>query len=111
VADPSSLQAHCFAALEQALARTREMPWQQHCRVWLYRGKEKPLSAHEIEMAVPMSPGQLEIKVAAIHKFQSVLQDELEAATRNREDARRYDSLGMAEYEAIEAFQRWHRRS
>lgn len=107
VADPSSLQALCFEALVRALRECREKPWIQNCRLWLYRGREKPLEPHEIDMAVPMSPGQLESKIASILKFQSIGPDELESSSRNRRDAVTYDKLGMAEYEAIEAFQRW----
>ncbi len=106
VADPSSLQALCFRAFEQALP---EDGWLDGCRVWLYRGKEAPLAAHEIDMAVPMSPDQLALKSQSLRKFQSINADELETPERNRETAREYDRLGMAEYEGIEAFQRWRR--
>lgn len=107
VADPSSLQALCFEALVRALRLSGDKPWLQNCRVWLYRGREKPLEPHEIDMAVPLSPGQLEAKLAAVRKFQSIRADEIDSASRNRQDAITYDELGMAEYEAIEAFQRW----
>lgn len=106
VAEPTSLQALCFRALQEAWDRSRLDPWTRECRVWLYRGKEKPLADHEIDMAVPMSPIQLERKLNAIRKFQSIRQDEWEAAALNKRNAASYDSLGMAEYEAIEAFQR-----
>jgi glucosamine-6-phosphate deaminase len=62
-------------------------------------------------MAVPMSPDQLEQKVEAIRKFMSTSDDDLSAPTRNREIAAEYDALGMAEYEAIEAFCRWGNQS
>lgn len=107
VADPSSLQSLCFQALSGALEQTEDADWRKDCWIWVYRGKEKPLEAHEIDMAVPMSPDQLLRKVGAIHKFQAIRQEELEAAEGNRAIAKRYDKLGMAEYEAIEAFQRW----
>ena len=57
-------------------------------------------------MAVPLSPIQLERKLNSIRKFQSIRQDEWEAAALNKKNASSYDSLGMAEYEAIESFQR-----
>lgn len=107
VAEPTSLQALCFRALREAWAREGNGEWAGHCRVWLYRGKERPLADHEIDMAVPLSPIQLERKLNAIRKFQSIRQDEWEAATLNQKNAANYDSLGMAEYEAIESFQRW----
>lgn len=106
VADPSSLQAHCYNALSQALEKASKSKWRDNCWVWGYRGKEKALEPFEIDMAVPMSPGQLERKKASIHKFQSIREDEIEAPKTNRQNARNYDLLGMAEYEAIEAFQR-----
>jgi glucosamine-6-phosphate deaminase len=34
---------------------------------------------------------------------------EKEAPESSRENARLYDALGLAEYEAIETFQRWRR--
>ncbi|RFC47636.1 MAG: glucosamine-6-phosphate deaminase [Verrucomicrobia bacterium] len=107
VAEPTSLQALCFRALREAWILKDNGEWSGHCRVWLYRGKERPLADHEIDMAVPLSPIQLERKLNAIRKFQSIRQDEWEAATLNQKNAANYDSLGMAEYEAIETFQRW----
>ena len=64
------------------------------------------MKSYEIEMAVPMSPEQLDLKRDAIRKFQSISQDELDSSARNQTTAKRYDQLGMAEYEAIESFQR-----
>ena len=34
---------------------------------------------------------------------------EKDAPESNRQNARNYDSLGLAEYEAIESFHRWKR--
>ena len=78
-----------------------------NCNVWLYRGRDRPFEAHEIDMAIPMSPDQLDQKIEAIRKFMSVNDADLNATSRNQEIAAAYDALGMAEYEAIEAFQRW----
>lgn len=103
VADPSSLQFLCFRSVAETIAAGQAGDWFQDCRVWIYR----PLEAHEIDMAVPMSPDQLAKKYDGIRKFQSIQADELESPERNRETAREYDGLGMAEYEGIEAFQRW----
>ena len=46
-------------------------------------------------------------KVEAIRKFASINDADLNATARNKETAAAYDALGMAEYEAIEAFRRW----
>ena len=102
--DPSSPQAIAFRAFSGAwLARGG-----RDCNVWLYRGRDRPFEAHEIEMAVPMSPDQLDQKVEAIRKFMSINDADLNATSRNQEIAKTYDALGMAEYEAIEAFRRWN---
>ena len=106
LADPSALQTLCYRSIEQALEELKDDPWSDDCRVWLYRGKESEMKSYEIEMAVPMSPEQLDLKRDAIRKFQSISQDELDSSARNQTTAKRYDQLGMAEYEAIESFQR-----
>ena len=79
------------------------------CSLWLYRGKERALEPHEIDMAVPMSPLQMEKKENALNRFGALSSLEKEAPETNRDNARHYDSLGLAEYEAIETFQRWRR--
>jgi glucosamine-6-phosphate deaminase len=86
--------------------------------VWLYRGAWAEWNVDEIEMAVPMSPDQVMRKRLGIFKHQSqkdgvVYQgsDSREfwqrAEERNRATAERYNRLGLAEYEAMEAFVRW----
>lgn len=104
--DPSSPQAIAFRAFAGAWA-ARSEAGTPDCKVWLYRGRDRPFAAHEIDMAVPMSPDQLDQKVEATRKFMSINETDLTAASRNQETAKIYDALGMAEYEAIEAFRRW----
>jgi glucosamine-6-phosphate deaminase len=107
LADPGSVQGMAWAAFRQAWTDRAHAPWRAHCRVWLYRGPQKEYEPHDIDMAVPLSPDQLAHKLAAAQKFQThALPDQLDGE-RNRTTARRYDALGMAEYEAIEAFRRW----
>ncbi len=107
LADPSSVQGMAFAAFRQAMSERATAPWHAQCRVWLYRGHQHEFEPHEIQMAVPMSPDQLAHKLAAAQRFQThVLPDQLDGE-RNRATARKYDALGMAEYEAIEAFRQW----
>jgi len=108
--DPSSVQSLCFRAFSKAWFGCKEdadVDWQNHCYVWLYRGKDNPMAAHEINMAVPMSPDQLDEKREAIHRFQSIGEDVFDGSPGNQAIAVKYDKLGMAEYEAIEAFERW----
>jgi glucosamine-6-phosphate deaminase len=106
--DPSSNQAICFQVLSSALESLENGDWYANCNVWLYRGRDRPYEAHEIEMAVPMSPDQLQQKVDAIRKFMSTSDDDVSAPARNQEIASTYNDLGLAEYEAIEAFRKWH---
>ncbi len=105
--DPSSPQALSFKAFSGAwktMPKGDEVPAPS---VWLYRGRDRSFEAHEIDMAIPMSPDQLDQKVEAIRKFMSINDADLNASARNQELAAAYDALGMAEYEAIEAFRRW----
>ena len=116
--DPSSLSAVCFEIISRALAATRSDPWRPDCRVWLYRGLERHWEPAEIEMAVPLSPVELEQKIQAIyhHKSQrsqrpsgaqSADESWQRAEHHNQAIAQDYDRLGLAQYEAMEAFQRW----
>ena len=95
--------------------------WYRDCEVWLYRGAWQEWAPHQIEMAVPLSPSELDRKRAAIFKHESQKDRALfpgpdmrefwqRAEQRNRETARLYDRLGLAEYEAIEGFVRWDAR-
>ncbi|MFH1498641.1 MAG: glucosamine-6-phosphate deaminase [Verrucomicrobiota bacterium] len=115
--DPSSVGAVCFEILRAALAAAGA-EWRRDCRVWLYRTPDKAWSAHEIDMAVPLSPAQLARKVQAIYQHKSQRSQTpatgpgLHEAWQQAEAAARgiaadYDALGLAEYEAIEAFRRW----
>lgn len=108
IADPSSVQSNCFVSLTHALEKmaSADEGWRKQCRAWWYRGKETALGVHEIDMAVPMSPDQVALKAKASRKFQSISIDESLATEPNLETAIAYDALGMAEYEAIEAFER-----
>lgn len=116
--DPSSVAAVCFDLVRRALSEVAGEPWFPDCRVWLYRGVETPWEAAEIDMAVPFSPLELTQKVQAIYQHRSQRSHtavapglrELwqQAEQQNRALAVTYDRLGLADYEAIEAFQRWH---
>lgn len=90
----------------------------EDCRVWLYRGAWQEWDINDIDMAVPISPGELLRKRKAIFKHQSQKDTALfpghdprefwmRAEDRNRATAKLYDALGLAEYEAIEGFKRF----
>jgi glucosamine-6-phosphate deaminase len=117
--DPHGTHIVCFNIILAALTTLRKTEsWAQDCWLWMYRGAWHEFPAHEIEMAVPLSPQELEKKKYAIFKHQSQKDravfpgdDSREfwkrAEDRNRETAKAYDDLGLSEYEAMEAFVRW----
>ena len=77
---------------------------------------EMPEGKLLLEMAVPMSPEEFGDKREAILKFHSQMQDApfrtgtdgklswQRSIERNRDLAEKYQQLGLATYEAIEAF-------
>lgn len=99
--------------------RANDAAWINACDVWLYRGAWQEWEPERIEMAVPLSPDEVEKKRLAIFKHQSQKDKALfpgpwdsrefwqRAEDRNRETALQYDRLGLPEYQAIEAFVRW----
>jgi glucosamine-6-phosphate deaminase len=118
-ADPHGTHIVCFRIITEALKRLKEKEeWTKDCWLWMYRGAWHEFETHEIEMAVPLSPNEVERKRYAIFKHQSQKDrpvfpgDDsrefwLRAEERNRETANNYNKLGLAEYEAMEAFVRW----
>lgn len=117
LSDPHGTHRVCLAAIYKAIERLKNEPWMKDCYVWLYRGAWQEWDINEIEMAVPLSPDELLRKRKAIFKHQSQKDSALfpghdkrefwmRAEDRNRATARDYNTLGLAEYEAIEAFVR-----
>ena len=112
--DPHGTHRKCFDGIVKALENVKDESWLTDCRVWLYHGTWKEWDVADVDMAVPVSPGELKKKRAAIFRHSSQKEvmfpgaDEMEiwrfAIERNRETAGKYDKLGMAEYEAIELF-------
>ena len=45
--------------------------WAKDCEFWLYRGAWQEWAPHEIDMAVPLSPDEVERKRMAIFKHES----------------------------------------
>ncbi len=119
-ADPNGTHLVCFKIIIAALKELEKTEdWVKDCWLWMYRGAWQEFDIYEIEMAVPLSPQEVLRKRDAIFKHQSQKDrpvfpgdDEREfwvrAEDRTRETARCYDKLGMAEYEAMEAFVRYH---
>ena len=119
LADPHGTHKTCLDALFAALEELKEESYMDDCWVWLYRGAWHEWDTHEIEMAVPMSPDQVLRKRLAIFCHQSqkdgvMFQGDdsrefwMRAEERNKDTARKYNQLGMAEYEAMEGFVRYN---
>jgi glucosamine-6-phosphate deaminase len=118
LSDPHGTHRVCLAAVFEAARRLRDSDWMKKCEIWLYRGAWQEWGVDEIEMAVPLSPEEVQRKRIAIFKHESQKDKALfpgtdnrefwqRAEERNRETARLYDKMGLAEYEAIEGFVRW----
>ncbi len=117
LSDPHGTHRVCLAAIFKAIERLKKRSWMKGCYVWLYRGAWQEWDIDQIEMAVPLSPDELLRKRRAVFKHQSQKDSALfpgtdqrefwvRAEDRNHATASAYNQLGLAEYEAIEAFVR-----
>ena len=117
LADPHGTHRVCtdavFAAIDEEKNAGAE--WLNDCRIWMYRGAWAEWEIENTEMAVPLSPEELRAKRNSILKHQSQMEsapflgnDERlfwqRSEDRNRGTASLYDQLGLACYEAMEAF-------
>lgn len=118
LADPHGTHRICLNILFDAVSEIKNQSFMKSCWLWLYRGAWQEWEIDQIEMAVPMSPSQVVQKRNAILFHQSqkdkvMFQGEdnrdfwLRAEQRNKNTAQEYNRLGMAEYEAMEAFKRY----
>ena len=119
LSDPHGTHRTCLAAIETAVRRLSDRDWMSCCVMWHYRGAWQEWEPHDIDMAVPLSPEEVERKRMAIFKHESQKDKALfpgpwdtrefwkRAEDRNRNTAVLYDRLGLPEYEALEAFVRW----
>lgn len=119
LSDPHGTHRVCIDIILEAIERMKNEDWMKNCRVWLYRGAWQEWDIDMVDMAVPLSPEEVEIKRNAIFRHQSQKDGAMfmgtdkrefwqRAEDRNKNTARLYDKLGMAEYEAIEVFVRYH---
>lgn len=115
LADPHGTHKVCLDAALAAIHELKNESWMDDCRVWMYRGAWAEWEIDHIEMAVPISPEELRRKRNSILKHQSQMEsapflgnDERlfwqRAEERNQASANMYSKLGLASYEAIEAF-------
>lgn len=120
LSDPHGTHRVCldiiFATIDKLVAD--KVAWIKDCYVWLYRGAWQEWDIADMEMAIPIGPKDMIRKRNAIFKHQSQKDaamfpgsDEREfwqrAEDRNRETAKKYNALGLAEYEAMEGFVRY----
>ena len=119
LADPHGTHRVCTDAVFAAIDEMKDEEWMKDCRIWMYRGAWAEWEIDHIEMAVPISPEELRSKRNSILKHQSQMEnapflgddDRLfwqRAEDRNRATAQLYFSLGLASYEAMEAFVEYH---
>jgi glucosamine-6-phosphate deaminase len=119
LSDPHGTHRVCFIAILEALKELKHEAWLSDCRLWLYRGAWQEWDVAEVDMAVPLSPEESRTKRMAIFKHQSQKDRPLFPGTDTREfwqraeerniaTAVKYDKLGMAEYQAMELFVRYH---
>ncbi len=119
LSDPHGTHRVCLQAIFEAIDLLKHKKWMQKSNVWLYRGAWQEWNIEDVDMAVPISPEELLRKRRAIFKHQSQKDRPLfpghdarefwqRSEARNRNTAKRYDQLGLPEYEAVEAFKRYY---
>lgn len=119
LADPHGTHRKCLDILFESLKVIKLKEYSKDCWVWLYRGAWQDWELHEVEMAVPMSPSQVLRKRKSIFYHQTQKDGVLfqgndrrefwvRAEDRNHMNAKKFKALGMADYEAIELFKRYH---
>jgi glucosamine-6-phosphate deaminase len=118
LSDPHGTHRVCLAAILEAVKRLKHKDYMKDCWLWLYRGAWQEWDIDQIEMAVPLSPDELMRKRRAVFKHQSQKDSAMfpgsdkrefwmRAEDRNHATATAYNQLGLAEYEAMEAFVRY----
>lgn len=118
LADPHGTHEVCLSLIFKALKNLKGKPYMQDCWLWLYRGAWHEWDIDEIDMAIPISPDEVMAKRNAIFYHQSqkdrvmfqgndLREFWMRAEDRNKKTAELYNKLGLAEYEAIEAFKKF----
>jgi glucosamine-6-phosphate deaminase len=116
-AEPGSVAGISFRLLMTALGECGAETWMPGCQIWLYSSSELPWSPHEINMAVPLSPAELAVKLDCLYHHRSQRSQTpflgtqsgeswQQAENNNKATAQHYDRLGLPEYEAMESFRR-----
>jgi glucosamine-6-phosphate deaminase len=116
--DPNGTHRLCLRALREALAAEPKDGWIAELELWLYRGPWTDWPLDEIDLAVPLSPQEVLRRRRAIFRHETQKDQVLflgpehrevwqRTEDRSRRLAQAYNALGLAEYEAIEAFRRY----
>jgi len=116
--DPHGTHRLCLRVLREALARSADESWCRDAELWLYRGAWAEWPLDEIDLAVPLSPQEVLRRRRAIFRHETQKDQALflgedrrefwqRTEDRGRRLAQAYNALGLAEYEAIEAFRRY----
>jgi glucosamine-6-phosphate deaminase len=117
LADPHGTHRVCAEAILCVLGQMRR-EGKPVPEVLLYRGAWQEYALHEIEIAVPLSPSDIELKRQAIFMHESQKDEALfpgadprefwqRAEDRNKGTAEKYNQIGLPEFFALEAFTRW----
>ncbi len=118
LSDPHGTHRVCAQAIFRALLEVESTRGNRPDAL-LYRGAWQEYALHEIEIAVPLSPGDILLKRKAIFMHQSQKDEALfpgsdprefwqRAEDRNTGTAEQYNKVGLPEYFAMEAFVRWN---
>lgn len=118
LSDPHGTHRICWDAIQKSLKELEKEEWMEDCYIWLYKGVWQDWDISEIDMAVPLSPGERLKKRRAIFKHASQkdqpkypgaesMEFWMIADQRTKKTARLYDKLGLAEYDSIEGFTRF----
>ncbi|MGE0757263.1 MAG: glucosamine-6-phosphate deaminase [Pirellulaceae bacterium] len=118
LSDPHGTHRMCAEAIFMALAELTAAG-KPRPEVLLYRGAWQEYELGEIELAVPLSPLELQRKRMAIFMHESQKDEALfpgsdprefwqRAEDRNKGTADKYNRIGLPEYFALEAFVRWN---
>lgn len=119
LADLHSTQRICWEILLTSIKGLKSESFMNDCWVWLFKGGLNNWDLENIDMAVPMSPSQINHKTSLIHLHHSQLDQFLfseeddndfwsRTADLNRMTAKEFNFLGMSEYEGIEVFKRFY---
>tara|TARA_B100000767_G_C19773715_1_gene541419 strand:- start:224 stop:2125 length:1902 start_codon:yes stop_codon:yes gene_type:complete len=119
LADPHGTHRKCLDIVFKSLETIKTKPYASDCWVWLYRGAWLDWDLHEIQMAIPLSPSEVLRKRKSIFYHQTQKDGVLfqgddrrefwvRAEDRNRLNAKKFNDIGLADYEAIELFRRYY---